>query len=253
MITKVDIDNDAVVGRLGNKLFQIAAGHSMAKEAEMKFEIPIWKYAHVFPNVKVGQVTTFNSSYSETSFTYSKPPVDYFHGVVHINGYFQSDKYFSSRQDILNLFEFSTYSKSMVKMYAENNKINLDNFCSLHIRRGDYTNLTHYYTDLANTDYYRDAIKESGFKKFLVFSDDINFCIPYFSEFQGCEFIFVEGNVDHVDLALMTKCGANIIANSSFSWWGAYLNKKQNVIMPSRWFECGIDSKDLFVEGWTKI
>lgn len=253
MITKLDIDNDSVAGRLGNKLFQIATGYSMAKEANTNFLIPNWKYAHIFPNVPVGQVTNFDIIYTEPHFHYSKPPVIGQHGIVHLNGYFQSDKYFSSREDILKLLEFSTYVKSMAKLYQEFHKLNLDEYFSIHVRRGDYTNLTNYYVDLANTDYYKTAIEKSGCKKFIVFSDDIGFCIKYFSQFQDCEFYFAEKNVDHIDLCLMTRCKGNIIANSSFSWWGAYLNKNQNVVMPNDWFVCDLNSQDLYVEGWEKI
>lgn len=254
MITKVDIDNDAVVGRLGNKMFQIAAGYSMAKEIGCDFMIPAWKYAHVFPNVKMGTVTKFNNIYTEPSFTYSRPPVDYFHGVVQLNGYFQSEKYFRSKEEIQELLKFSEYTRSMAQVWATHNKVNLKDFTALHIRRGDYTNLTHYYADLPSTDYYRKAIKESCNKKFLVFSDDIDFCIQYFSEFQDCHFEYVSGNSDHVDMCLMSMCKNNIIANSSFSWWGAYLNKDSDkTIAPKNWFVCGIDSKDLYAKDWTVI
>lgn len=254
MITKIDINNDAVVGRLGNKLFQIAAGYSIAKETNDEFAIPAWKYAHVFPNVKMKHIDGFNKMWTEPSFTYSKPLIEYFSGTVQLNGYFQSDKYFSSREDIVNLFEFSTYIKSLVDIYEENNHLNISDYTAIHIRRGDYTNLTHYYVDLASTDYYINAIELLGEKKFVIFSDDIGFCSQYFSQFQGYDFHYVAGNNDYVDLCLMSNCKNNIIANSSFSWWGAYLNQKNGkVIMPKDWFVCGLDSKDLYVDGWIKI
>lgn len=254
MITKIDIDNDVVVGRLGNKLFQIATGYSIAKEMNDEFAIPAWKYAHVFPNVKMKQLVGFNKIWTEPSFTYSKPLIEHFSGTVQLNGYFQSDKYFSSREDIVKLFEFSTYVKSMACMYEQTNNLHISDYTAIHVRRGDYTNLTHYYADLASTEYYRNAIQLLGEKKFVVFSDDIGFCSQYFSQFQGYDFHYVAGNNDHVDLCLMSNCKNNIIANSSFSWWGAYLNRKTGkVVMPKDWFVCGLDSKDLYVDGWNKV
>lgn len=254
MITKVDIDDDSVVGRLGNKLFQIAAGYSIAKEGMMKFQIPVWKYITAFPNVPCGSKQQFTSIYSEPAFTYSKPPVDYLHGTVHINGYFQSDKYFYSREDILNLFEFGDSIKSTGDKWIVYNNIDVSKYVAIHVRRGDYVNLPHFYTQLVNTEYYNDCIIMCGSKKFLVFSDDISFCMEYFSQFQGMEFQYSAGNSEVVDMYLMSKCKGNIIANSSFSWWGAYLNKNSEfTYAPKSWFECGIDSKDLYVKGWRVV
>lgn len=254
MITKIDIDNDAVVGRLGNKLFQIATGYSIAKSMNTNFAIPSWKYAYVFPNVKIESNIKINKMWTEPSFTFTRPPIEQFSGTVHLNGYFQSDKYFSSKEDIEKLFEFSTYVESVANIYEQTNNIQLKDYTAIHIRRGDYTKLTNYYVDLASTEYYRNAINSLDEKKFVIFSDDIDFCIQYFSEFQGCDFHYVVGNSDHVDLCLMTRCKNNIIANSSFSWWGAYLNKHNGkVTIPAKWFNNEIDSKDLYVDGWDKI
>jgi hypothetical protein len=254
MITKIDINNDSVVGRLGNKMFQIAAGWSMAKQIGMDFMIPNWKYAYVFPNVKIGTISTYTESYTEPSFTYTKPPLEYFHGVIQLNGYFQSDKYFTSKEDIQELFKFSEYCKSKSIQWEEDQKIKLSDYTSIHIRRGDYVNLPNYYADLPTSDYYKNAIEQSGNKKFLIFSDDVSFCLDYFSEFSGYEFRFAAGNSESSDLHLMTMCKSNIIANSSFSWWGAYLNKNtEKVIAPKNWFTCDLSSKDLYVNDWTVI
>ena len=253
MIKKIDINNDEIVGRLGNKLFQIAAGYSIAKQIGTEFVIPDWKYRKIFPNVKIDNDVSISKIYTEPSFTYSKPPVELFQGNVQINGYFQSDKYFSSREDILALFEFSDYINSMTDIAEKQLNINVKDYISIHIRRGDYVNLQHFYENLSNTEYYIDSINKCGEKKFIVFSDDIDFCIQYFSQFQGCEFVYSD-NLETVDLCLMSRCKGNIIANSSFSWWGAYLNKNAKfVYMPKSWFKCELDSKDLFVKGWNLI
>jgi hypothetical protein len=83
---------------------------------------------------------------------------------------------------------------------------------------------------------------------YIVFSDDIDWCkknLPFLDEK-----IFIEGNDDFFDLYLMSKCQNNIIANSSFSWWGAWLNKSENkkVMSPKNWFGQSYkhNTKDLF-------
>ena len=89
--------------------------------------------------------------------------------------------------------------------------------------------------------------------KFLVFSDDIEWCKQVFDD----DFNFIEGEEDYVDLLLMARCKHNIIANSSFSWWGAWLNRNNNkrVIAPKKWFGsvANLDSKDLLPKGWITL
>jgi hypothetical protein len=101
-------------------------------------------------------------------------------------------------------------------------------------------------------DYYRNAIAEfSDDTRFLVFSDDIQWCKE---NFKGDNFHFIEGEKDYVDLYLMSLCNNNIIANSSFSWWGAWLNNTPNkkVIAPKQWFGKAkqLNTKDLIPETW---
>jgi len=108
-------------------------------------------------------------------------------------------------------------------------------------------------------DYYRNAIsymKNKGVNIFYIFSDDIEWCKGHFSYID--EIIYVEGNINIKDLALMSICKNNIIANSSFSWWGAWLNKNDDkiVIAPSTWFgpsKKGFITEDLYCEDWIKM
>jgi hypothetical protein len=92
--------------------------------------------------------------------------------------------------------------------------------------------------------------------KFLVFSDDIAWCKQNFPDVDG-KFVCIEGNQDYEDLTLMSLCENNIIANSSFSWWGAYLNGKDEAIkvIPAKWFGIAMshNTKDLYPKGWIKI
>jgi hypothetical protein len=104
-------------------------------------------------------------------------------------------------------------------------------------------------------DYYRTAI--SSFNpdaKFLVFSDDLQWCK---TNFLGDKFHFPDTQSDLVDLKIMTMCNHHIIANSSFSWWGAWLNPKQEkrVVAPSNWFgpELRLDPSDVYCQDWQII
>ncbi len=132
-----------------------------------------------------------------------------------------------------------------------------DNTCSIHVRRGDYLNSPNHHP-VQNMNYYMKAIKQMPKDSiFLIFSDDISWCKANFPDVPE-KFIFVEGNADYEDLLLMSLCKNNIMCNSTFSWWGAWLNKNPNkkVIAPSVWFGpayANHNTEDLYCEGWIKI
>lgn len=137
--------------------------------------------------------------------------------------YFQDPEYFDKyKQEIKVLFGANIPEKT--------------NYVAIHVRRGDYVN-NDFYTDLTKTDYYRDAMEFFPKATFLVFSDDIEWCKKQ-EVFEGCE--FSEGNDEITDLNLMASCVGHIIANSSFSWWAAYLAPYTcKVIAPRRWYADG--------------
>jgi len=176
-----------------------------------------------------------------------------------ISGYFQSELYFKNIRDtIVNQFtldEYSPYAKN-IQAFIETNTCT----CSIHIRRGDYAH--HKQLKLLPIDYYNDAIEyiNSKFKEvnFLVFSDDILFAKGFLKN-QNITFInSTEKRPPHEDIYLMSLCEHNIIANSSFSWWGAWLNSNKDklVIAPEHWF---IDEytheepTDIVCKSWVKI
>ena len=119
--------------------------------------------------------------------------------------------------------------------------------CSVNVRRGDKLTCGENYI-LLREDYYKKAMKKMPSEtKFLIFSDDIDFCKNLFTKkngFLNIEFLD-QKNKDFIDLELMSKCEHNIIANSTFSWWGAFLNQNSNkiVVSPKLWF---FDRMDLF-------
>jgi hypothetical protein len=111
------------------------------------------------------------------------------------------------------------------------------------------------FTDSLVLDYDVEKLAKSELKRtlFLIFSDDIEWCKSNLDFIKNK--IFISGNLDYQDLYLMSMCNHNIISNSSFSWWGAWLNNHKNkkVIYPSRWFNFSADTSEIGGENWIKI
>jgi hypothetical protein len=169
-----------------------------------------------------------------------------------LDGYYQNERYFKEyRENILSLFSIDESTKNyLTEKYSD---ISFDNTCSIHVRRGNYVERQHFHP-LQTVEYYKRAISIIGEKTlFLIFSDDIEWCKINLDFIENK--IFISGNLDYQDLYLMSMCNHNIIANSSFSWWGAWLNKHINkkVIYPSHWFNNGPDSTQIGGENWIKI
>lgn len=114
----------------------------------------------------------------------------------------------------------------------------MNEYVSIHVRRGDYSGNS-FYVDLSRSGYYRKAIEEFPDRKFMIFSDDIEFCR---GRFIGDQYTFSEGKTELEDLNLMMHCNGHIIANSTFSWWGAWLGKGKT-IAPSvkNWYSDGVE------------
>lgn len=123
-------------------------------------------------------------------------------------------------------------------------------YVAIHVRRGDYVG-NPFYVDLMDTDYYNDAMKLFHKEKFMVFSDDIEWCKQQ-EIFEDCVFSEL-GEVE--DMNKMASCKAHIIANSSFSWWGAWLcpNYPDNkVIAPEMWYTDNVQ-RTLLPIHWKRI
>jgi hypothetical protein len=195
--------------------------------------------------------------YNEPTFHFT--PIPKIEGNVYLDGYFQSEKYFNNyTEDIKKLFQFPQRLKGEILINAAE-KLK-DDFneetCSIHIRRGDYLNSPDHHPT-QGVSYYMKAVKKVGMdKKFLIFSDDIPWCKQNFPEMDN--FVFVEGLKDYEDLLLMSMCNHNIICNSSFSWWAAWLNwhPQKIVIAPQKWFgpaNASFNTNDLYCENWIKM
>jgi hypothetical protein len=181
---------------------------------------------------------------------------------VYVNGYWQSEDYFSSvRNELLDdlkpLEQLSTESQLVA------DDINKNESVAIHIRRGDYisdkNNASIYH--ICSLAYYQKSIQVLNKKlkspKYFIFSDDPDWVEQNLKINQPYYFInHNKGKNSYQDLVLMSKCKHNIIANSSFSWWGAWLNQHENkiVIAPEKWFkDTKKDTKDLICKSWIKI
>lgn len=123
----------------------------------------------------------------------------------------------------------------------------MNDYVSIHVRRGDYVGNS-FYVDLTETSYYQNAMVRFPNRKFLVFSDDITWCKKQ-EVFQDCE--FSEGKSELGDLNLMLHCNGHIIANSTFSWWGAWLGKGTTVC-PKQWYSDGVE-RTVCPKEWVRI
>jgi hypothetical protein len=181
---------------------------------------------------------------------------------VYFDGYWQSQKYFEDyRIDLLEIFTLKNPLHEITKKYEL--KINNSDSVSLHVRRGDYvtdskTNSVHGTCNLA---FYKDSVLKIKSvitdPKFFIFSDDLHWVKENFDFLAEKELIELPKEIpDHEELYLMSRCQHNIIANSTFSWWGAWLNQNPNkiVIAPKKWFnDSTIDTSDLIPPSWIRI
>lgn len=125
---------------------------------------------------------------------------------------------------------------------------------SIHIRRGDYVD-NPFYVDLTTTDYYERAIGLFPDKNFLVFTDDVDFAKGWVEQRPDrARFQVMEGNSEIEDFNIMASCEGNIIANSSFSWWAAYVNPNpsKKVTAPLEWYADKIE-RTVCPPEWTRI
>ena len=181
-----------------------------------------------------------------------------------IDGYWQNEKYFSHlRNEIIDLFRFPTLPTELSKIEEE---VKQSNAVSLHFRRGDYVSIekTNNYHGICSLDYYYRAMailaSYNTEYSYFVFSDDIEW-VKSNLDCPNKKIVFIDRDIfkdNWNDLYLMSLCKHNIIANSSFSWWGAWLNNNPDkiVIAPINWFNdktISSQTKDLIPEKWLRI
>jgi hypothetical protein len=254
-----------LIGGLGNYMFQISAAYSNSLRDNKEF---VCDYSdssvghnsyktytdNIFRKIKFTDGIPSFVSFFENGIEYTEiPKID---DNLKLFGYFASEKYFKDYQNkISELFEIDEKTNNELhEKYSD--LINHPNTCSIHVRRGDYLNLQDYHK-VQEIDYFINAYNEMGRqKKYLIFSDDPEWCKRNFNFVKNK--IIIEGNTDYQDLYLMSLCKDNIICNSTFSWWGAWLNKNNNkkVIVPKNWFGpkfTHLHIDDVFCDGWVVL
>lgn len=177
---------------------------------------------------------------------------------VYLHGYWQTEKYFASIVDeIRRIYRFPDLFSDCQRRMLE--KITAKHSVSVHIRRGDYLKRPDIYGTVG-LEYYKNAMEYIQERKenvhFYIFTDDI----PWVKQnFKGNNITVVENESDdllirNLDMALMAECEDNIIANSSFSWWAAWLNQNQDktIIAPKEW-EVNKSAKDIWCNNWIKM
>lgn len=256
-------------GGLGNQIFQIVAAQNLALNnkdlAAFNFNeshTPLQgEQASKYKNTIFNNFTHKEDIVIENVFTQKGHAFEHitYKKNLQLQGFFQSEKFFSENKEII-------VDMILKGIKSENEKwekvIDFISNCekplvSVHVRRGDYLNLPHIHTP-CSLEYYKDAlsfIKEKiGDFKPVFISDDKNWCIE---TFKDLDCLISPFNDEIEDLILMINCKHNIIANSSFSWWGAYLNQNPNKIIvgPKKWFGPAgpQDQQDTIPENWVKI
>lgn len=280
-------------GGLGNQMFQYATAFTVAKRRNYKLKLDTSFYRNTpnriftLNNFQISaQTIKVPSGYLESIIKkvipskylkrlnlfppYSKivikeksleydPSVFELPDNIYLDGYWQSEKYFFDYHDeITKEFTFKHLPDTINDGFAKD--ILNTNSVSLHIRRGDYIscNSNKEIYSQCTVDYYQNAVKYIADRiknpVFYIFSDDADWALQNLNINFPIIFITQNRNKEHEDLRLMTLCKHNIIANSTFSWWGAWLNRNPEkiVIAPAQWFVNG-DKIDIIPPGWITI
>jgi len=181
---------------------------------------------------------------------------------IYVSGYWQSSKYFKGYEnDLRAIFEFKNDLKNENKELAE--EMQSEQSVSIHLRRGDYVSnpRANAFHGVCSPTYYKAAIglvkQQNPYAKYFVFSDDAEFAS---AEFQDQSDIKIVSNNrernSYIDMHLMSFCKHHIIANSTFSWWGAWLSQHdlKTVIAPKKWFAGSEDEiVDIYEDAWIKL
>jgi hypothetical protein len=232
-------------GGIGNVMFKLAATISMAIDNNVDY---IFSKEFIRPNIDPNYDTYTNNLlrnikfinslpqnyfvHTETQFNYQE--IKYNKGInLLLDGYFQSEKYFiNNKQTIIDIFKPTEEIKNdILKTLPE-----VNSYVSIHVRRGDYLKYPNHHPQQSN-EYFKTATEIIGINKtYLIFSDDLDGIKNMFDYLPNK--IFYTTKKDWLDLYTMSLCEDNIICNSTFSWWAAYLNQNKNkkVITTNKWF-----------------
>lgn len=287
-------------GGLGNQLFQVACTVSLAKKKNVSYAFPDWIGNYIFEklfnrvnNIKTDYLFNLQRLFGKKQIKkYYKPNSIYrqkglfYEDLTHLPknvdlmGYFQSEKHFARyEKNIRKLFTLNKECKIFIDNLFGEYTIGYNESVAIHVRRGDYLSMKTLYP-FCGLEYYHKAMELFRGKDiiFLIFSDDLEWCknniignnilyIDTNSLVTPIHGLFEQGvtnrcneNNQWVDMFLMSQANHNIIANSSFSWWGSWLNKNPDklVIAPQVWFgdefkKHGVFQDDIYLDNWIVI
>jgi hypothetical protein len=277
-----------LVGGLGNQLFQIFATIAISIEYNIPFHFLNILNTPGITNRTTYWQTLFKNIHNKLISNYPNNMIDIkeqdftFHPLpnltniinnnfnIKLHGYFQSYKYFEKyNNEISNLLQINNLKKDLLDRYSTKINKNYENTISIHFRFGDYKKLTHIY-NILNINYYRNALNyilnnnnNNNKLNILYFCQetDIDDTLLIINELKKefkeltfeCISFFIK---DWEQLLIMSECKYNIIANSTFSWWAAYLNNYHDKIVcsPDKWFvKEDMNTKDLLPFNWSLI
>ena len=242
------------------RLFNIKA--SEATSADIRRILGCQRHALIRKIISAsGLQKIFNSSVIQEPHFHVAPQMFHLADNSYVCGYWQSEKYFAAMANEIRI-EFS-FKLPLIDQNADFvEKISSKDSVSLHVRRNDFVNNSKIAAvhGLCSMEYYKSAIKYISDRvkepHFFVFSDDPIWVKNNLKLDYPCDFIdHNRGAESNNDMRLMSLCKHNIIANSSFSWWGAWLNPNPDklIIAPKRWFFDQKDVQDLLPMGWIKL
>ena len=235
-----------LLGGLGNQLFQAAfamslqdRGYEVQLDRSFLIEGTHREYSLGYFGIKADGKARGREVY-EVGMRYNESYLDPTDDCTLI-GYWQTEKYFAQiSNNVREAFKFPDISPRLPHI-------------AVHVRRQDYVGLEHFH-GMMTLDYYRAAIAQIRRRvgaeiPVMVFSDDLNWCKQNFPDFE-----IANGGTKYEDLRLMSLCDYQVTANSSFSWWGAWLGRQQMVVTPKQWFSnISIDYTDVVPSRWVKL
>jgi hypothetical protein len=290
-------------GGLGNQLFQYAAAKALADFHRTELKLDLYTYTkHKYrkfelsrfnidgPEASRAEVHRFTGSNPLTRYlnkreNYFRCPAvfaqphyhfyeDFFSlpGDLYLSGYWQSERYFQPASATIRS-QFIPKNPLDERTSSLQKKMRSENSISVHVRRGDYTTSNYNsFFGLIPKDYYDRAVlkmkADISDPVFYIFSDDPQWCRENFSDINATVVDYNKGEDSFKDMLLMSSCRNNIIANSTFSWWGAWLNPnpEKKVIAPVAWFRADYltrkepvypsrfyNTKDLIPETWVRL
>lgn len=271
-----------LIGGIGNQMFQYAVGRRLSYIHKTKLKLDISelkrlktrKYELDCFDIKgeviegqkrslvdriIKRLKNEQNIYFEKNFRFDQAVLNLPDNVT-LAGYFQSERYFSDIEEIIRK-EFSFKLSPVGKIRPVLRKVRSSESIAIHFRRTDYIDNKKffYYHGVCSLDYYREAISLIATKlkspEFFIFSDDLIW-VKRNLKMEHPAFFVDLNDKDYEDLRIISSCRNQITANSTFSWWGAWLNENKNkiVIAPKVWFaDKSINTEDLIPPSWIRI